>query len=29
LHYLLPDRQDINITAKLRNPSVYCLPIVQ
>ena len=25
-HYLLPDRRDINITAKLRNPCVYCLP---
>jgi len=29
LHYLLPDRRDINITTKLRNPSVYCLPIVR
>ena len=29
LHYLLPDRRDINIIAKLRNPSVYCLPVVR
>ena len=29
LHYLLPNRRDIYITAKLRNPSVYCLPIVR
>ena len=29
LHYLLPNRRDINITVKLRNPSVYCLPTVR
>jgi hypothetical protein len=29
LHYLMPDRRDINITAKLRNPNVFCLPFVR
>jgi len=29
LHYLLPDRRDMNITAQLGYPSVYCLPIVR
>jgi len=29
LHYLLPDRRDTNFNAKLRNPSVYCLPIIR
>ena len=26
LHYLLPSLRDENIIAKLRNPSVYCIP---
>ena len=29
LHYLLPDRRDNDVIAKLRNASVYCLPLVQ
>ena len=29
LHYLLPDRRDNDVIAKLRNASVYCLPLVR